>query len=340
MLKNKKRFIYYAVVGLIIGTLLGFIFPEPKSGELNPFFHYLVTVTITMLVWEGNLKIDMYMDKNFPWLKSPAKRILLHLPVSLIYSSFTIYIMLFFYDTYVCTMPQSIRSILTTTSIIMGLLVTIIILSIEIGTQFFYRWKASLVEMEQYKTETMRAHLQNLKEQVNPHFLFNNLSVLSSLVYKDQDKAADFINQLSKVYRYLLDTRSSELITLDDELNFIKSYTYLLKIRFDRNINFQFIIAETSKQLMLPPLALQLVIENAIKHNEVSSELPLNVIIVSNEDSIEVKNNLQLRSNVEETTKTGLNNIRQRYKFYTNRSVEIIHDEKNFTVKMPLLQKI
>ena len=114
----------------------------------------------------------------------------------------------------------------------------------------------------------------------------------------------------------------------------------LLTIRFDRNINFQFIIAETSKQLMLPPLALQLVIENAIKHNEVSSELPLNVIIVSNEDSIEVKNNLQLRSNVEETTKTGLNNIRQRYKFYTNRSVEIIQDENNFTVKMPLLQKI
>lgn len=340
MLKNKKRFIYYVVVGLIIGTLLGFIFPEPKSEQLNPFFHYLVTVTITMLVWEGNLKIDLFMDKNYPWLISPAKRILLHLPLSLIYSSITIYVMLFFYDTYVCTMPQSIRSILTTTSIIMGLLVTIIILSIEVGTQFFYRWKSSLLEMEQYKTETMRAHLQNLKEQVNPHFLFNNLSVLSSLVYKDQDKAADFINQLSKVYRYLLDTRNSELITLDEELNFIKSYTYLLKIRFDKNINFDFVVSDSSKKLMLPPLALQLVIENAIKHNEVSSELPLKVTLEADEEYIEVTNNLQLRSNVEETTKTGLNNIRQRYKFYTDRIVEIKEDKESFKVKLPLLKQI
>lgn len=340
MRKNNKRYIYYLLVSIIIGTLLNFVFPVPSSGELNPIFHYLITISITFLVWEGNLRIDTQMDKNYPWLKSPTKRILIHLPLSLIYSSITIYVMMFIYDKYVCSMPLSIRSALTITSIIMGLLVTIIILSVEVGAQFFVKWKTSLIEMEQYKTETMRAHLQNLKEQVNPHFLFNNLSVLSSLVYKDQDKAADFINQLSKVYRYLLDTRSSELITLNDELTFIKSYTYLLKIRFDKNIDFEFSIAEVSKNLLLPPLVLQLVIENAIKHNEVSGERPLKVAISANEFVVEVKNNLQLRNHVETTTKTGLSNIQQRYKFYTNKQVEIINDERSFIVRMPLLQQV
>ncbi|MBK6833091.1 MAG: histidine kinase [Bacteroidetes bacterium] len=112
------------------------------------------------------------------------------------------------------------------TSIVIGVLISIILSTSSIGAQFFSKWKNPLVEVEHYKSETLQAQLQNLKNQINPHFLFNNLSVLSSLVYKDQDKAVSFISQLSKVYRYLLDNKETELVTLENELTFIKSYTF------------------------------------------------------------------------------------------------------------------
>jgi LytS/YehU family sensor histidine kinase len=199
-------------------------------------------------------------------------------------------------------------------------------------------WKRSLVEIEKYRTENLQAQLQNLKNQLNPHFLFNNLSVLSSLVYIDQDKAVDFINQLSKVYRYLLDNRDTELVSLDTELNFIRSYTYLIKIRFDKNIIFNIDVPKEKLTLLLPPLALQMLIENAIKHNEISEELPLTVDLNIKDGKLEVSNNLQLRSTNEVSSKTGLQNIKDRYKFFTDELVEVYETKDRFIVKVPLLK--
>jgi LytS/YehU family sensor histidine kinase len=224
------------------------------------------------------------------------------------------------------------------TAVVLGVLISISILSIEISSQFFSHWKKSLVEVEKYKTESLHAQLQNLKNQINPHFLFNNMSVLSSLVYKDQDKAVDFINQLSKVYRYLLDNRNSELVTLDQELVFIRSYTYLLQIRFDTNIHFEFDIEDSKRNLMLPPMALQILIENAIKHNEVSSEQPLTIAIIVTDHFLQVRNNLQLRVNKETSCKTGLQNIKDRYQYFTDTPVEVIQNTNAFIVKIPLLK--
>jgi LytS/YehU family sensor histidine kinase len=211
-------------------------------------------------------------------------------------------------------------------------------MSAEIGIQFFKKWKRSLLEIEEYKAQSLQAQLQNLKNQVNPHFLFNNLSVLSSLVYKDQDKAADFIQQLSKVYRYLLDNNNNELVTLEDEMKFIESYNYLLQIRFDKNLIVDTHIQKDELQKMLPPISLQLLMENAIKHNEVSSEWPLKIDIFTQDDVLVVKNNLQTRTNQEPTSKTGLKNIQQRYAHFTKREVEVIISESEFTVKLPLIK--
>jgi len=339
MRRDWVRFIYYLLAGFIVGLLLQLIFPHGKSGQGTVFFHFLTTIVITALVWEGNLVIDNQMNRYLPWLKSPGRRILVHLPVSMIYSSVAIFSTIWFFDTYVCTMPASIRDSMMPTSIAIGLIITIAILATEIGSQFFYKWKQSLVEIEKYKAESIQAQLSNLKEQVNPHFLFNNLSVLSSLVYKDQDKAVDFINQLSKVYRYILDTRNNELITLEEEFRFIESYTYLLQIRYGKNISFKFDVPAHKYNLLLPPLALQLLIENAIKHNEVSADYPLHLSIEEFENVLEVKNNLQVRHSHEKSSGTGLNNIRQRYRHYTDRMVEVVNDGRYFVVRIPLLLK-
>jgi hypothetical protein len=324
------------IAGILVSLLLHAIKPNTDSNH-NRFYDFLTSIIITILVWEGNLRIDTWMNKHYPWVGNTAKRLVIHASVSLVYSVLSIYLTMLFFNAYVCNIPEDRKEGLMLLCVIIGLLVTVLILAIEISSQFFYQWKQSLIEVEKYKTESTQAQLQNLKDQINPHFLFNNMSVLSSLVYKDQDKAVDFINQLSKVYRYLLDTNNSELVTLETELTFIKSYTYLLQIRFDTNIQFQFTIDNKCQHCLLPPMALQLLIENAIKHNEVSTEQPLSISIVAQENVLMVSNNLQLRTVSEPGSNTGLHNIKERYKHYSNRTVEVQQINTEFIVTLPLL---
>ncbi len=323
---------------IIVGAIIYFILHAiVKESGKKPVSDFLVSIFITIFAWEGNLWIQHYMNLKYPWEKSPKERILLQLIGSQVFSAAVIFVCMEIYNAYICELPKEIHDTMIVISLIIGVMVSIIIMSYEISIQFFNNWKKSLIEIEKYKSESYQAQLQNLKNQVNPHFLFNNLSVLSSLVYKDQDKAVDFINQLSKVYRYLLDNHEHELITLEDELKFIQSYTYLLKIRFDKNINFEFNIEHSCKNKMIPPLALQILIENAIKHNEISSQSPLTISIHAQNNSIEIKNNLQLRTVYEMSSKLGLKNIQDRYLYFTQEKIEINSNNNFFVVKLPLL---
>jgi two-component system, LytTR family, sensor kinase len=337
MERSKSRFVYMIIGGIAISLLLHAIVPFPENNHYK-IYDFLIAIFITILAWEGNLRIDHWMNKRFPWVLHPGKRILVHFPVSMVFSIFAIYVPMILFDALVCNMNgiESKKTFMATT-IVIGILVSVIILTIEISTQFFKHWKKSMLEAEQYKTESVQAQLQNLKNQINPHFLFNNMSVLSSLVYSDQDKAVDFINQLSKVYRYLLDNRNNELVTLENELAFIHSYIYLIQIRFDKNIVFKLDIKDEKRFLLVPPMSIQMLIENAIKHNEISEELPLTVSVLITENAVIVKNNLQLRTNQEVSSKSGLQNIKDRYKYYSNQQVMVVQDAVSFSVTLPLL---
>jgi LytS/YehU family sensor histidine kinase len=216
---------------------------------------------------------------------------------------------------------------------------SILILMVEFGVQIFTKWKQSLVEIEQYKSQTMQAKLDNLKHQVNPHFLFNNMSVLTSLIYKDQDKAADFVQQLSKVYRYLLDQTSSELVCLEEEMKFLESYIYLLQIRYSPNLTIENKISANQLKRLIPPFSVQLLLENAIKHNEVSTEKPLLIELSIENEMLIVKNNKNPRISEEESSRKGLKNIQSRYAFFTDKPVEIVDLPRSFIVRIPLLQE-
>ena len=195
------------------------------------------------------------------------------------------------------------------------------------------------LEVEKYKTQSANAQLQNLKSQLNPHFLFNNLSVLMSLVYKNQDNAVDFINELSKVYRYVLDNKNSELVGLQEELVFLEHYIYLLKIRFENSISFLIKIDTHTEGGYLPPMCLQMLVENTIQHNEVSQANPLKVLIYTENNHVIVENPIQPRSDKTESSQTGLKNIQSRYAFFTNEKIDIIQTEKMFKVVLPLILK-
>lgn len=326
------------LLGVLITLGLNLYIPG-KSGQIIHYYDFLISIAITILVWEGNLRIDEWLNLRYPWISGPGKRIMVHLALSVGYSALTIFIAAFLFNCLSNEMPFSGKEFVKVTLIILGVLVlmSVLLLTIEISSQFFKHWKNSLVEIEKYRAESLQAQLQNLKNQINPHFLFNNLSVLSSLVYKDQDKSVEFINQLSKVYRYLLDNQNSELVTVEQELLFINSYTYLLRIRFGSNLIISTDVKKADMARLIPPMALQILIENAMKHNELSSDHPLTISLKSADETLTVSNNLQLKSLHEPGSQTGLQNIRARYKFFTDKQVEVIKTTENFIVKIPLL---
>lgn len=205
------------------------------------------------------------------------------------------------------------------------------------------RWSAQRirqlqVQAERMEKEAVRSQFDALKNQVNPHFLFNSLSILSSLVEVDSRLAVQFISRLSKAYRYILEQRDNEQVSLRTELDFIAAYTFLLMIRFEDKLFVNIDVPEAARDsYAIAPLTLQLLVENAVKHNRLSEEEPLRVSIALEGDWLRVANPIQLRPDREESTGIGLQNITNRYRLLTDRPVWVGEQDGEFVVKLPLL---
>lgn len=181
------------------------------------------------------------------------------------------------------------------------------------------------------------ASFETLKNQLDPHFLFNSLNVLSSLIEENPVKAQEFTVALSKIYRYVLDQKDKNLISVEEELNFAKLYVSLLKMRFEEALIVNFTIDDTENEYKIVPLSLQLLLENAIKHNIISDQKPLQIDIFRQNDYLVIQNTFQKKQTFDKSSGIGLQNIVQRYKIVTNDHVEILQDNKLYTVKLPLI---
>jgi LytS/YehU family sensor histidine kinase len=203
------------------------------------------------------------------------------------------------------------------------------------GRTFLLSWRESAVEAERLKKENMEAQYNSLRSQVNPHFLFNSLNALTNLVYQDQDKAVKFIKQLSTVYRYVLNTRDKELVPLTEELEFLHSYLFLQQIRFGEKLKLQ---VELNGEGFVAPLVLQMLVENAIKHNIIADEQPLTIRVYRENSLIVVENNLQKKSiPSEESIGAGLENIKRRYEFLSSVPVKVEAEGALFKVSVPVI---
>jgi two-component system, LytTR family, sensor kinase len=222
----------------------------------------------------------------------------------------------------------------------MGLymIATTFIYIFQSGLNFYKLAQEKAAEAEKLQREYAQVRLQALKNQVNPHFLFNSLSVLSSLVHVSAEASDKFIQQLSKAYRYILDQKDVEWVTLKEEIDFLDAYFFLLQIRFDKKIKLVKDIALQETDYTLPPLTLQLLMENAVKHNKMSVTLPLNIRIYNEDSFLVVTNNVNKREQHETSTGIGLENIQKRYAFITDRKIEITSEEHQFTVRIPLIK--
>lgn len=207
---------------------------------------------------------------------------------------------------------------------------------------FLYdRWKRSIMEAEQLRRENIESQLEGLKSQVNPHFLFNSLNTLAYIIPDQPAKAVEFVQQLAKVYRYILDMRDKQLISLEEELGFLEAFLFLLKTRFGDNLIIHTNISKELRQLQIVPLSLQILLENAVKHNIISKENPLTIeLIAENAARLTVRNNLQLKSQEMPSTHLGLQNIKNRYAFFSDAQVEVTAGPQYFAVTLPLLEKV
>ncbi|MEM9917619.1 MAG: histidine kinase [Bacteroidota bacterium] len=198
---------------------------------------------------------------------------------------------------------------------------------------------ALMLKSAQQEKENILAQYEILRNQINPHFLFNSMNILSSLISTNPKQAITFTQKFSKIYRSLLELRDQQIISLEQELNFIRSYIFLQKMRFDENLRVDIQVAEEKMAYCLPPFSLQLLVENAIKHNVVSLDNPLNITIHCEGHYAVVTNNLQPRGNAPSSTKVGLSNLQARYRLITPEPVVFEQTNKEYIAKIPLIEE-
>ena len=331
----RKPSIRFIIITAIICAVLAVLFYWLQPGQIF-YFTAGWLVIIAILLWIGNRQLTIRLDRLLPWSRFGNWRFFIQLVLALGYLLLLVNSIYYGIKVFLTDDPPTREQFIVMN--FWGSAIFVPIFSLYFSLHFLRHWRNSELAVEQSQKARIRSQLDSLKNHLDPHFLFNNLNILSSLIDKDKTASKVFIEKFAEVYRSLLNTRADDLILLSDELTFIQSYMYLIKVRFENYIVFDFTISEVSKNKMLPPLTLQMLIENAIKHNLISETRPLQIQLSEKENYLVVKNSLYTRpSGQEESTGSGLQNIQQRYSHFTNLPVKIEKTEEYFEVHVPLL---
>lgn len=303
------------------------------------WYHALLTVMgVTWLTWEGNRLIKPFLKKKIRASRNKFRFLGIFFIAGNVISVAAAFIVVFGVGSigYGNNWEQNWNPLKL--NIIYATLINLFLHLVNAIFFFFREYRRKWSEAEELRKNNEQAQLQLIKNQVNPHFLFNNLNVLSGMVIKDNPEANKFIEEFSKVYRYILNSQQKELVDLRSELDFIQPYLFLLQKRFEEGLTVNIDIREQYRDRHVVPAALQMLIENAIKHNVVSRSRPLHIEISTQGDhSLLVRNNLQPRTMMEPSTRIGLENIRKRYQLISGRNVQIRQTAESFEVDLPLL---
>jgi len=332
--------VQFLLANLAMGIMIMALF---MKGSFHTFRGTMIGIvwafTICSTQWLGAILINYLIDLKIKWLEQPVLRSFIGL-IALVCNSIVLFTAVQFTMLYILynLMPAEAWEYVYE-SIVYVLLISFIMSLIFTAIGFFKAWRKALVSAEKLKTEMMAYRYEALRNQINPHFLFNSFNVLSDLVYADQAMAVKFINQLSDLFRYVLDSRDKELVPLKDELDFMNSYIYLLKTRFEEKLDFTLDLEAKHDELIVP-MTLQLLVENAVKHNEISEAFPLRISIRRNDTCLEVENALQLKKVGEDSKNTGLKNIMQQFSYFTERQIEVSNPAGKFLVRVPILKAL
>lgn len=341
---NRRTIITILWIIFII-TGINFIFFNGERSMNSYALNILVVAMYTFVLTLGNGVVNDVLNRRYSWVDQTRTRTILGIVFTVLVN--VILVLLCNYINFIVIQKQDFALFFTGS---MGLNnwitlnVSLLISAILHAKGFIEEWKKSTrkeVVEQKLIAKSANAQFESLKNQLDPHFLFNSLNVLSSLIDENPNQAQHFTAAMSKIYRYVLEQKDKELVTVDEELDFARTYCDLLKTRFEDSVNFEFTVKETDRKSYVVPLSLQLLLENCIKHNFATSQKPLNIKIYSEQGFLFIENNLQAREQMKESAGIGLANIVQRYSLLTKQNVFIEKSTDFFRVKIPILtQKI
>lgn len=327
---------WFRIIGIPVVALVSPIvfFQEAITGWATYQQLFYGGIFFTLVIWEGNRQIFMALTRRYPEWKDWKRRLKWLLVLCFLYTLAACPAINAFLEFTPIQKPHIRLSSGYSSSYFTLILVGAIYESIR----FFQLWKNTAVEKEALERAHLSSQLEGLRNQVNPHFLFNSLNTLTYLIPEAPDKAVSFVRQLSKVYRYVLESRDTKVIPLQEELNFLDAFVFLLRERFGDNFTVDIRNLDKHRQAAIVPLSLQILMENAIKHNIISTEKPLQIEIFAENGRLIVRNNLQRKNQVMDSTGVGLENIKTRYRMLSGKEVEVIVSPHYFTVALPLIE--
>lgn len=327
-----KKIIKTTIVAAFIVFLINLILGNNHASY--KYFHYYLIYSVAFA--SGNYTYFYFIGKYLSWEKHPQRTLIISILGSIPVNAGIYFFLNWFFK--VIINKQDFSVLIVQFDLIEYLVVVmfalIVSLFIMIG-YFFKEIEAAKLRAEQLKTQNERMRFESLKSQLDPHFLFNNLNVLASLIGENPVKAEEFTLKLAGIYQYVLSQKDKKLVSLRDEIDFARQYLELLKMRFEDGLHYT--LPDNIPQGKIAPLSLQLLLENAVKHNKISVETPLTIDIYVEDDKLVVKNNLNPKPVKPESVKTGLKNMAERYKLL-NSQVEIVKNTGSFTVKIPVFK--
>lgn len=341
MNRTVKNLIVTALIGIlifIIGNIIsgGFDFKSVNDFLIDFAFYQLYTFVLAY----SNMYFFNYLEK-IKWTNYLGiKRIVIGLSGSVIITLIGLIFldaltaMLFKKDSF-----EEFTANISFDRYQFGLWITLIIMVVFHAIYFYNHYQQKKIKEQKVIAGTASAKFDALKNQLDPHFLFNSLNVLTSLIDENPKSAQKFTTALSKVYRYVLEQKNKDLVTVDEELDFAKTYMSLLKMRFEDSIIFDIPERASDPESKVVPLSLQLLLENAVKHNMVNTANPLHIKIYESHGNLIVENNLQPKQIVKKSSGVGLSNIKERYQLLTERKLNINQEAKKFAVAIPMLTK-
>lgn len=337
-LKSLTKNILLRLIGVPFLTFLLYVFDcsDPKYY----IFQLLSFFVLSIVLWEGNRWITIFLNKHVKWQDNASIRVLIQIAINLVFTTWATYFYSKWLYYYIYNEAYPIE-IIFKQFLFITIIISLLYNAIYSGEYFFKKWKRTLIEAEELKRQNLIAKYESLKDLINPHFLFNSLNTLIGLINEDKKVAIQYGEYFAKVYRYLLDHKDDKVVTLSEEMDIIKKLIFLFKARHGNSFDVKINVEPHLLTKLIAPLTLQMLLENAIKHNIISKESPLLIEIVSENDNyLVVRNNLQKKNRLGETTKLGLSTIKKRYQFITKNEVTVLESKDEFIVKIPLIDKI
>ena len=339
MSKSKKWILIWVLLFGVLPPIIGYLFQGPKIfSSVSYYFTYTSIGYAYGIVFPiGNSLIGKYF-KKLDWAKNPKRTNLITFTVFMGYAIIMGITIPYTIDRFLWGMSGISVFYDVSAKAFIVTVMSLIIFYFYNTTLISNNWIKTIEKNEELKRENLLAKYEALKNQVNPHFLFNSLNTLSGLVEHKPELATDFIKKLSDIYRYVLEQNDKELVLIKEEMKFVEDYIFLLQMRFGKGLIWHSRLTK-NQNFQVAPLGIQMMVENAIKHNIISDDMPLKIEMEIEDGFVIVKNNLQKKKSINSGKEPlGLENLKNRYAYLSNMQVEIAESESEFIVKLPIIE--